>query len=148
MLKKILSPIVYVAFFALTLINIFGLNYLIAETITGSSFGWQMITLFILILTIGTFFYWFGSYIMVKLEKLHKPKIADHFRQSIIYYLIVFYLLIIHLPFRMPHVQDAVGVRYTPFEYYLYLILLVLISIWAIFVNGIFLYKRNKENIS
>ena len=148
MLKKILSPIAYVAFLALTLLVILGFTYVVTETIARLTLLWLIVTMSVILFIVGSFFYWFGNYVMAKLENLHKPKIADHFRQSSICYLIACYLLIVYIPFQMPvvHGEYPEGV-YTPLNYYIYSILFLSVSIWAIFVNGVFLYKRRKANI-
>ena len=148
MLKKILSPIVYAAFLSLALLIIYGGTYFVTEFIVRSS-RFVELTMVSLILIIGTFLFWSANHVMQALEKLHKPKIADHLRQSCVYYLALI-LSIAYTLFVLPKitVQDADGTRLTPPSYYWNMVFLIAIFVWAIFINGIFLYKHRKANIS
>lgn len=146
MLKKILSPIVYTAFLPLALLIIYGTTFFVTEFLLNSSRFVELVMVS-LILVVGTFLFWISNYVMQTLEKLHKPKIADHLRQASVYYLILV-LSIIYTSFLLPESQDAAGNRFVRSSYYWNMVYLMAIFVWAIFINGVFLYKHRKENIS
>lgn len=80
---------------------------------------------------------------MQRLEQVRKPTRRDHFRQSGICYVIIL-LLIVSIFFLLPQVYGADGVAYTPDLYYVNAMILGGITLWAIFVNALFLYIRRK----
>ncbi len=139
MLKKILSPIVYAAFLAfgffLDTIVLAIIQMELEVALVGT------ILLLIVFIIVSTLLFWLGNGLIFRLEKLHKPKIADHFRQSIVSYIAIIIVLIGIL-----QVQSQTGS--SPSQLIKAGIIAIAVSVWAIFVNGVFLYKRRETNIS
>jgi len=73
---------------------------------------------------------------MVEREKLSKPRSLDHFRQSSLYYLPVFNAII--------YVSQH-GIQGGLLEGYI--LVLAVISVWAITINALFLHRRYKVSI-
>lgn len=137
MLKKIISPIIYVSFLVPLFIGIILIVATIENTI-GFLFDMNgFIELPILILTLGTLLFWIANKLMAGLEKLLKPESLDHFRQSILYYLATLYGVISLL---RSGYYGGLGEAY--------MLMVIAISLWAIIVNAIYIYKRRKANIS
>ena len=137
MIRKIVSPIIYIAF----LVPLFlGIILIVATVENTIGFLFDMngfVELPILILILGTILFWIANKLMVGLEKLLKPENIDHFRQSSFYYLGLLYAFISLL---RSGYHGGLGEAY--------ILLVVAISAWAIIINAIFLYRRRKTNIS
>ena len=134
--NKIISPILFVVF----LVPLFFGSVLMVTTVEYTiGFLFDMsgaIELLIIILTLGTGLFWFANTLMVEREKLSKPRSLDHFRQSSLYYLPVFNAII--------YVSQH-GIQGGLLEGYI--LVLAVISVWAITINVIFLYRRYKASI-
>ncbi|MFA6024220.1 MAG: hypothetical protein WC777_03325 [Candidatus Gracilibacteria bacterium] len=89
---------------------------------------------FLSIVVIGSLLFWLANKLMAELEKLRKPNSLDHFRQSSFYYVASIYAstyLIQHGYYG--GLSEA------------YMLIALAISVWAIIINTVFLYKRHKE---
>jgi len=139
-MKKILSPVVYAAFLAL----VFFLDTVVLAIIQMELEVQLAGTIFLLILfaAVSTLLFWLSNKLMSRLEKLNKPKIADHFRQSSVCYLAIVVIL-----FEIIRIQAQTA--FNPSSQLIKAVIIALaISIWAIVVNGIFLYTHREANIS
>lgn len=144
MVKKIVLPIIYALFVALVLFFDTVVLAIIQMELEVAVIG--TIILCILFVGVSILLFWLANKVMLQLEKLHRPKIVDHFRQSSICYLVLI-LAIIYTLFLLPEAQDANGNRFVRPGYYWGMGYLMTILVWAIFINGIFLYKRHKAKI-
>ena len=137
MVNKIISPILYVVF----LIPLFFGSVLIVTTVEHTiGFLFDMsgaIELLIIILTLGTRLFWFANTLMVEREKLSKPRSLDHFRQSGLYYLAMFCAV---FSLSRSGFYGGLGEGLV--------LLSIVISVWAITINVIFLYRRCKVSIA
>lgn len=137
MIRKIVSPIIYLAFLAPLFLGIILIVAIIENTI-GFLFDMNgFVELPTLILILGTILFWLANKLMVNLEKLLKPENIDHFRQSSFYYLGLLYAFISLL---RSGYHGGLGEAYA--------LLVLAISVWAIIINAIFLHKQRKANIS
>jgi hypothetical protein len=137
-LKKIISPILYAAFLVPVLIGTVAVVASLESTIWLSRF--ILVGLpeaFISLIVIGALLFWLANKLMTGLEKLRKPNNLDHLRQSSLYYFAVLYTLI---SLMRSGYHGGLGEAY--------MLMGLAISVWAIIVNQIFLYKRRKANIS
>lgn len=138
MFKKIISPILYAAFLVPVLI---GTIFIVASL--ESTIGLSSIILvgapeaFLSIVVIGSLIFWLANKLMTGLEKPLKPNSLDHFRQSGLYYLASLYAL-----------TSLVRHGYYGGLGEAYMLIALVISVWAIIINAVFLYKRRKANIS
>ena len=134
MVNKIISPILYVVF---PVPLLFGsvLIFATVEYTIGLSGAIELLML-IIFLTLVARLFWFANTLMVEREKLSKPRSLDHFRQSSLYYLPVFNAII--------YVSQH-GIQGGLLEGYI--LVLAVISVWAITINVIFLYRRYKASI-
>jgi len=135
MIKKILSPIIYIVFLVPFLIGTIWIITTVERT-TGFLFDMSgFVELSFLILTLGTLLFWLANCAMAGFEKLLNPTSLDHFRQASLYYLIVVCTLTSLLRYGY---HGGLGEAF--------LLMYLLISIWAIIINAIFLYRRYKVN--
>lgn len=124
-----MSPIIYLTFIA-PLLYILPIVPALFET---NNFS----TLLISIILVGAPLFWLANMGMARIEKLLKPKVLDHFRQSGVFYFIALYVLVHYLRYGYyGTLNDA------------YFLPILTISIVAIITNGLFLYKRYRANIS
>lgn len=138
MFKKIISPIIYTAFIPVTFVGVVGIINVIVPIFVSSLKSTFIFVMPPVIIIFGTFLYWTANKLIAKLEKPYTPKIADHFRQSGLPYLIFFSIL-------SGTLQAWYGGFHHPrFIYFTAIALLV--SILAIFINAIFLYKHRQAN--
>jgi hypothetical protein len=138
MFKKMISPILYAAFLVPVLIGTIAVIASIESTIGLSRFILVGAPeAFISIIIIGSLLFWLANKLMTGLEKLLKPSSLDHFRQSSLYYLTSLYAL-----------TSLVRHGYYGGLGEAYMLIALVISVWAIIVNATFLYKRRKANIS
>lgn len=137
-IKKIISPILYVAFFVPVLISTIVVVASLESTVGLSSFILTGLPeLFISLIVIGSLLFWLANKLMTGLEKLLKPSILDHLRQSSLYYLAALYAL-----------ASLIRTGYYGGLGEAYMLTGLAISVWAVIVNIIFLYKRRKAKIS
>lgn len=135
-IKKIISPILYVAF----LVPVFVSTIFIVASLD-STIGLSRIILVgaleacLSIVVIGSLLFWLANGLMTRLEKLLKPNSLDHFRQSSLFYLVLLYVFISLIRYGF---YGGLGEAYMLLE--------LAISIWAIFVNAVFLYTRRKAD--
>lgn len=138
MLKKIISPILYATFLVPVIL---GTIFIVASL--ESTVGLSRIILvglpeaFLSLVIIGSPLFWLANKLMTGFEKLLKPNSLDHFRQSSLYYLASLYAL-----------TSLVRHGYYGGLGEAYMLMALAISVWAIIVNAVFLYKRRKANIS
>lgn len=132
--KKIMSPLIYATFLALT----FFLNTAVLAIIQMELEVELIGTIILLTLFTGitTLIFWSSNKLLIKLEKLKIPKPTDHFRQSIIHYLIT--ILIFSLLLKYGSNSSAQFIKG--------LIIFLSISLWGVLVNGIFLYRVHNKN--
>ena len=137
-MKKIISPLIYGVFLYPVVAGIF----LILDDIYGAigiGFLFDMNGFFealLLVLSLSTALFWLANVIMLKFEKQLKTKYLDHFRQSSLYYLALFFSLISISRFGYRGIGQAA------------IVLILINSVWAIIINLIFLLNRHKTNIS
>ena len=138
MLMKLITPIIYVAFLILMTGIAVGIEA-IARTvgILGEYKGIIDLPIFIVffcsIIVFGIPLFWLANLLNQRLEKLNNPSTLDHFRQSLFFYLIVIYSLI-------SWIAQGAGNN----EEDGYLLMWIGISIVAIVMNYLFLFKRRK----
>lgn len=137
-LKKIISPILYTAFLVPVFIGTFYVFIGLSSIIGLSRFILRGLPEgFISLIVIGSLFFWLANKLMARLEKLLKPNTIDHLRQSSLYYLVAVYALV-----------SLIRHGYYGGLGEAYMLMTLAISVWAIIVNAVFLYKRRKTNIS
>ena len=133
------APIIYAASLVPIIIILISILSYVENKYFGFLFGLAgIVEVIIVIATFGTLILWLANDIISGLEKLHKPSISDHVRQSIIFYLIVLLTLL-----------NFFSKGYNGGLHEGMLLISLLISGWAIILNAIFLYRRRrKANIS
>lgn len=137
MFKKIVSPILYVVFLFPLFMGIIAIISTIENTI-GFLFDMTgFVELPILIIVLGTALFWLANKLMTELEKPLKPSNLDHLRQSSLYYIVALYALV-----SLIRSGYHGGLREGS------ILMILVISIWAIIINIVFLYKRRKTNNS
>ncbi|MFH0857166.1 MAG: hypothetical protein V1848_00255 [Candidatus Magasanikbacteria bacterium] len=145
MIRKILSPIVYAVFLVLNIITFLLID--INMSFFRDNFPILIILTLLQLIIPGTFYFWEGNRLMKEIEKAHTLKISDHFRQSSLCYLTIILLLIIITP-AIIDTKDATGHEFIITGLIIgNLILLILNSILAVFINAIFVYKHKKVKI-
>ena len=145
-MKKIIAPIVYLLFivpvFILTL-NAWGWY----EGI----FGWQSFggrqgvldgSIIFLLVSAGTFY--FGNFVIQKIDRRKQPSINNHFRQSALLY-ILFIWLSIQLLLSWPK-PCPISMCQTDNHGYAIGVLFVLIPLLGIIINALYLFRRHKVN--
>ncbi|MBH41545.1 MAG: hypothetical protein CL685_02425 [Candidatus Magasanikbacteria bacterium] len=135
MVNKIISPILYAVF----LVPLFFGSVLIVTTVEYTiGFLYDMsgiVEMLIIILTLGTGLFWFANTLIVEREKLTKPRSLDHFRQSALYY-----VLICNAILYVSHHGIQGGLLEG------YILVLAVISVWAIAINAFFLQRIYPPN--
>lgn len=91
----------------------------------------------LLIIALGTPILWFVNYFIAWSEHLIKPRLRDHFQLSAFYYLTSIYYGLTFLKYGY---HGGLGEAYG--------VLILAISIWAIVINAMFLYRRIKSKTS
>ena len=138
---KLITPIIYVAF----LIPMTGIAVgieAVARTIgiLGEYKGLIDLPIFIVffysIIAVGIPLFWLTNLLIQKLEKLINPSTLDHLRQSLFFYLIVIYSLVSWIA-RGAGNNEEDG----------YLLMWIGISIVAIVMNYLFLFRRRKASL-
>lgn len=136
LLIKITTPLIYVAF----ILPVF-ICHIIFLSLLERSVGLSNIVLkglpeaLILIILVGSIGFSLANKLILKIEKLNKPKTIDHFRHSILFYLGSFYCL-----YNLIKYGVHGGLR----EFYVLIILFI--SIWAIIINIYFLFRLHNKN--
>jgi len=141
-MKKLITPIINVAFLVpLTGITV-GVEMLAREMgILGEYEGVINTSIFITFLSgiiiFGIPLFWLANALMQSIEKLQSPRIYDHLRQSIFHFLIIIYSSSIWISrgFR-GNEEDG------------YLLLWLGISLIAIAINYIFLFRKRKAIVT
>ncbi|KKU81423.1 MAG: hypothetical protein UY07_C0018G0017 [Parcubacteria group bacterium GW2011_GWA1_47_8] len=137
MFKKIISPLIYIAF----LIPIFiGTIFLLAivEKKIGFSFGYSGHAEMLVFILILSTLLWPANHIMIKFEKLQKPEILDHFRQAVLYYVLIIFAVMFFLRFDYGTgfgLGDA------------YMLMILMISVSAVVINALFLFGQHVRKI-
>lgn len=135
-MKIILSPVIYF----ISLVPLFLGTMLIlsfAEGSFGFLFGLNgLIEIPLITITLGSLLFWFTNETMARIEKLHKPTILDHFRQSALFYLLGLYLFITESPLFLFGWYGGLG--------HGYILIALGICIWAIIINIFYLYQRRR----
>ena len=137
MFKKIISPVIYIAFFIPIFIGTIFMLAIVEKTI-GFSFGYYghaEMPVFILILSI---LLWPANHIMIKFEKLQKPEMLGHFRQAVLYYVLMIFAVIFFLRFNYGTgfgLGDA------------YMLTILMISVLAAIINALFLFRQHVRKI-
>jgi len=141
-MKKIITPIIYSTFlFAITGISV-GVEILSRATgIIGEYIGVIDLPSTILftgsILIFGIPLFWLANHLLQLLEKIPNPTIYDHIRQSLLYYLMIIYTSTIWIAYGFSgNEEDG------------YFLLWLGISLVAIVINWIFLFRRRKPNVT
>lgn len=143
-LKKIISPILYFAALLLAIFMGIMIDSLLNPIITDGDIGYGMsllpgIELPHIVGLIAIIFFILTTIIISRIEKLVKPKIKDHFRQSGVFYAFIPPLAVI---FIIMDREYRYSITWAMSIVFLGLILL------AIFINGVYLYLlKNKVNI-
>ena len=137
-MRKLITPIIYTVFLLPVTGIAVGMEALMrALGIIGEYQGVIDLPLFLLflnsIIIFGFPLFWLANLLIQKLEKLHSPIVVDHFRQSLLYYLMVIYSLATWMA-RGFNNREEDG----------YLLLWIGISLIGIVVNYLFLFKRRK----
>lgn len=138
MYKKIISPILYTACFVpvfivtvcilVTLEQIFGLS---------NFFRVGVLEALLSLLVIGSVLFWWANRLISRGEKLLQPNKIDHLRQSSCYYFASLYIVGF---FVQNGIRGGLGEGYLLFA--------LAISLWAIIINAVFLFRQNKANSS
>ncbi|MDH5597340.1 MAG: hypothetical protein OEY44_04490 [Candidatus Peregrinibacteria bacterium] len=140
-MRKIVRRIASLALYFVAVYAIFVpslLSIIVIDNTIGFSFNLNgFVEAPLLIITIGTAVLWPLNYFIVWAEHLVKPKLGDHFQLSALYYLLSIYLATI-----FPVTGFYGGLTET------YMLMTLAISVWAIIINAIFLYRRRKLNIA
>lgn len=143
-LKKIISPILYFAALLLAVFVGIMIDSLINPVITDGDIGYGMsllpgIELPHIVGLTAIIFFVLTTVIISRIEKLKKPKIKDHFRQSGVFYALVPFLVAMLI---ITHREYRYSITWAISIVFLGLILL------AILINGVYLYLlKNKVNI-
>ena len=139
-MKKIITPIIHLAFlFPLTIIAMGSIEF-IARTfdlLPDYILVFRMPYIFLIIgiiLISSTLLFWLANGLMQLLEKLKTPTIYDYIRQSIFYYFIIFYILLNWISSGFAGNEDDV-----------YFLTGLCISIVSIVINIIFKRKTTIE---
>ena len=139
-LRKIISPILY--FTALLLAVFLGIiiDSLLNPVITDGNIGYGMsllpgIELPHIVGLIAIIFFILTAIFINKIEKLKKPKISDHFRQSGVFYVLVPILTVMLI------IMDG---EYRYSMMWTLLIVLLGLTLLAIFINGTYLHLIKK----
>ena len=133
---KITAPLIYVAFIFLVFIC-----HIIFLSLLEGSIGLSNIVLkglpeaLVLIILVGSIGFSLANKVIFKIEKLNKPKTIDHFRHSILFYLVSFYCLNNLITYGFHG-----GLRES------YVLIILLLSIWAIIINIYFLFRLHDKN--
>jgi hypothetical protein len=139
-MKKLITPIIHVVFLVpLTGITV-GVEMFERKTgILGEYEGVidtpTIITFCSGIIIFGIPLFWLANVLMQSIEKLHSPKIYDYLRQSIFLFLIIIY-----------SASTWITRGFSGNEEDGYLLLWLGISLVAIAINYIFLFRRRKAN--
>jgi len=139
MYKKYLLPLIYPLFL---LPVFFGTIFAIqtSEDLYGFIFpGTGEMEAELSILVLGLVFFIGASALMSKLERLERPKIADHFRQSSLFYLL-FIIGLIHAAKGYPTERGGLG--------YGLLLIVVATCLWAIVVNALYLLFKSRNIVA
>ena len=145
-MKKIIAPIAYLLFvipvFILTLIvwslyeEIFGLR---------SFFGRQGDLeggIIFLLVTVGTFY--LGNFLIQKIDHIKQPSFNDHFRQSALFYVLFIWQAIQQLSWLR---QYPISECQSDCHGYAIGALFVLIPLFGIIINALYLFQRRKANV-
>lgn len=144
MVRKIISPIIYFTALLLSIFLGIMIDSLLNPVITDGDIGYGMsllpgIELPHIVGLIAIVFFILATIVISRIEKLTKPKIKDHFRQSSIFYAFVPFLVVILI---IMHREYRYSITWAVSIVFLGLFLL------AIFINGVYLYLlKNKVNI-
>lgn len=137
MLKKIISPVIYAAFFIPIFLGTVFLLAVIERTI-GFSFGYYgHVEMPVFILILSTLL-WPANHIITKVEKLQKPKIQDHFRQSVLYYVSTIFAVMFFIRFNY-------GTGFGLGD--VYMLMILIISVLAVIINALFLFRQRVRKI-
>ncbi|MBI5254473.1 hypothetical protein HY932_01690 [Candidatus Falkowbacteria bacterium] len=145
-MKKIIAPIAYLLFvvpvFILTL-NVWSLY----ESIFGlrSFFGRQGDlegSIIFLVVAIGTFY--LGNFLIQKIDRVKQPNMVDHLWQSALFYVLFIYQAIQQLSWLK---QYPISECQSDCHGYAMGALLVLIPLFGIIINALYLFQRRKENV-
>ncbi len=139
MYKKIITPVLYAACFVPVFIVTICILVTLEQTIGRLSniFRVGVLEALLTLLVIGSILFWWANRLISRGEKLHKPKKIDHLRQSSCYYFASLYILSF---FIQNGINGGLGEGYLFFA--------LAISLWAIIINAVFLYRQNKANNS
>ena len=141
-MKKIITPILNAAFLIPLLIIAMGSIELMVQSFGLSSDYIRVFEVPYVFLTIGIIvisgipLFWFANRLMQRIEKLRRPTIYDHFRQSIFFYFIIVYSL-----------STWIFSDFNANVDNLYFLTLSAFSIVSIMINYI-LFQKRKANIT
>ena len=139
-MKKIFTPLIHIIFlFPLTAISV-GAEMLARDMdILGEYAGVidmpTFLTFATSVIIIGVPLFWFANILMQRIEKIYKPNIFDFLRQSIFYFILIIYCLISWIKYGFRG-NEGDG----------YLLLWLGISIVAILINYLFLFRNRSAN--
>ncbi len=131
-MKKIISPIIYFTFIVPTF-----LGFIVVITFLENTVGFLfdlmgLIEIPLYVITLGSLFFCTACVVLTRFEKLLKPTVWDHLRQSVGFYVLTF----------------AIGLKLVPLGYTsslkdALLIVTFVIAVWAIIINAVYtLYRR------
>lgn len=141
-MRKLITPILYAAFLIpLTGIAV-GIEAILRTVgILGEYKGVIDLSLTITfissIVIIGVPLFWIANMLIQRLEHLQSPKLLDHFRQSLFYYLIAIFSVATWITRGFKNNEDD-G----------YLLLWMGISLVGILINYLFMLMRRKSNVT
>lgn len=132
-MKRILSPIIYIAFLIPTFVEFIVLVTFVENTV-GFLFDLNgLVELLLFVIIFGSALFWVANMVLSRFETLSKPTGWDHLRQSLGYYFFVLAIGFKLAPqgFNTAALHDAL------------LFVIFIISAWAIIINAMYiLYRR------
>ena len=132
LIRKLVSPLLYGLFLLPTCAGIIAvIDFLERNFVLHNLFGRTGdVDGLLALIFIGGLMFLTGNGLMKRLEGLHHPHVVDHFRQCAALYVLFAVATVVLLVCRVE--SHALG--------YAYLVLVSAASLWAIFINAIYLY--------
>lgn len=131
-MRKIISPFIYIAF----LIPAF-LGFIAVISFVENSVGFLfdlngLVELPLFVITIGSILFIIANVVIARFEKLSKPTVLDHLRQSVGFYILGLAIVVKLAPqgFNTAALRDAL--RFA----------ILIISLWAIVINAMYIIHR------
>lgn len=145
-MKKIIAPIAYLLFIIPVFILTLNAWSLYEGNFGLSSFfgrqGYLEGTIIFLIVAVGTFY--FGNFVIQKIDHIKQSSINDHFRQSALFYVLFIWQAIQQLSWLR---QYPISECQSDCHGYAIGALFVLIPLLGIIINALYLFRRRKVNV-